>query len=270
MKLKNQKAIITGGSRGLGEGCARAFVGAGAPVVICARGREEGEALARELTAKGPGSCHFEQCDVTRPADVKRVIEKTVELHGRLDCLVNNAGWHPDKRPIDDFSIEEFEDLLRLNLVSCFAGCKYALPYLRKTRGCIINMGSWVGMFGQEWATTYVATKGGISGLTKALAVDEAKHGVRVNAILPGVIYTPLTEGFIQSSGDPEAYRDYLHSWQWAGRLGTLEELGQTCLFLASDAAGFITGVELLVSGGAELANGIKKPSPFLVSGGAE
>ena len=252
--------IVTGGSKGIGEGVARVFVAAGAPVVIAARGKAEGEALAKELTAMGPGTCHYIHCDVSKPEEIKELIEKTVQLHGRLDCLVNNAGWHPDHRTIDDFSIEDFENLLRLNLVSYFAACKYALPYLRKTHGNIINMSSLVGEMGQEWATTYVSTKGGITALTKALAVDEARNGVRVNVVLPGVIITPLAVGFIDSKEDPQKVRDFIDSWQWNGRRGTIEEVGYTCLFLASDGADFITGIELIISGGAELAYGIKYP----------
>ncbi len=252
--------IITGGTRGIGAGCARAFVQAGAPVMIAARGKDEGEALAAELTALGPGACRYEPCDVTREEDLRRVVEKTVQWRGRLDCLINNAGWHPDKRPIDGFSVEEFEQLLRLNVVSYFLAAKFALPHLRKTHGSIINMGSLVGSMGQEWSCTYVAAKGAIAGFTKALAVDEARHGVRVNAVLPGTIATPSAEHFIANNPDPEGYRAYLHSWQWTGRPGTLEEAGQTCLFLASDGASFVTGMTLNLSGGAELAYGIKKP----------
>ena len=195
--------LITGGSKGIGDGCARVFVEAGATVVICARGREAGEELAAELTEQGPGECTYEACEMNRPDDFRTLIENTVARHGRLDVLINNAGWHPPHKPIDDFSIQEFEDLLRLNLVSYFAGCKFALPYLRQTRGCIINISSLVGSFGQEWATTYVATKGGITALTKALAVDEARNGVRVNAILPGTIETPLVRSFIDSEAQP-------------------------------------------------------------------
>jgi len=252
--------LVTGGSRGIGEGCARVFVEAGAPVVICARGRDAGEALAAELTASGPGQCHFEPCDVSQPEEIRRLVESTVARHGRLDCLINNAGWHPDHHPIDDFSIEDFEALLRLNLVSYFAACKYAMPHLRKTHGSIINMSSLVGSMGQEWATTYVTTKGAITALTKALAVDEARNGVRVNSIAPGVIATPLHRSFIESKENPQQVEDFINSWQWSGRVGTIEEVGYACLFLASDQATFITGTELILSGAAELAYGIKWP----------
>ena len=256
----NKVTIITGGSKGIGEGVARVFVAAGSPVVIAARGEVEGKALAEQLTKMGPGCCDFIQCDVSKPEEIKSLIEKTVEIHGRLDCLINNAGWHPDHRTIDDFSIEDFKSLLRLNLVSYFAGCKYALPYLRKTQGNIINMSSLVGEMGQEWACTYVTTKGGITAFTKALAVDEARNGVRVNVLLPGVIATPLSDSFINSKVDPQFVLDFIDSWQWNGRRGTIEEVGYACLFLASDGAAFITGAELILSGGAELAYGIKCP----------
>ncbi len=258
--FEGRVVIVTGGSKGIGEGCARAFVGAGASVVICARGKEAGVAVAAEMTQKGPGSCRFKACDVTNPQDIKLLIEQTVAEYGRLDCLVNNAGWHPPHRPIDDFSVEEFEELLRLNLVSYFAASKFALPHLRKTHGSIINVASLVGVIGQEWATMYCATKGGIMAFTKALAVDEARNGVRVNTVLPGTITTPLLVSFIDSKPNSEEVGDFIDSWQWAGRTGTIEELGEAALFLASDQANYITGVELIVSGGAELGYGVKWP----------
>jgi NAD(P)-dependent dehydrogenase (short-subunit alcohol dehydrogenase family) len=245
--------LITGGSMGVGAGCARAFVEAGARVVICARGREKGEALAAQLNAKGPGTCHFETCDVTKQDEIKRLVERTVAMHGRLDCLINNAGMHPDHASIDGFSVEEFEDLLRLNLVSYFAACKLALPHLRKTRGNIINMGSLVGAIGQEGASTYVATKAGISGLTRALAIDEAKHGVRVNCVLPGNINSPAALALPKDLYDEAAH------WALLARWGEPEEVGYACLFLASDKAAFITGIDLIISGGAEIGYGNKQ-----------
>ena len=252
--------IITGGSKGIGEGCARVFCAAGAKVVICARGREAGEALAAELSAQGPGECHFEACDVSAPEQIRELIEKTVERHGRLDCLINNAGQHPPHQPLDAFSIEDFREVLDINLVSVFAGCKYALPYLRQTRGSIINMSSLVGAMGQQTATTYCATKGGINGLTKALAIEEAANGVRVNALLPGNILSDSRKQGVARARNPEELDNLADSWQWEGRSGTIEEAGYACLFLASDGARFITGIELVLSGGAELGYGIKAP----------
>jgi len=155
-------------------------------VVFSDYDEKSGVALAQELNAKGPGECHFELADMRKEEDIRRVIDNTVKRFGRLDTLVNNAGWHPPTLPIDDFSVQDFLDLLQLNLIAVFVGCKLALPHLRETRGSIVNISSLVSQLGQEGATTYCATKGAVSAFTKALAIDEAKHGVRVNAILPG------------------------------------------------------------------------------------
>ena len=250
--------IVTGGTRGIGEGCARVFARAGAPVVICEPDQEIGRAVAKTISEEEKGDCRFVRCDVRNPDEIKNLIEETVKMVGRLDCLINNAGWHPPHYPIDKFSIEDLKDLLQLNLVSVFAGCKYALPYLRQTRGSIINISSLVGRIGQEWAATYVTTKGGVTALTKALAVDEARHGVRVFAVEPGAIDTPLLRSFIQAAKDPQASMDAVESYQWSGRIGTIEEVGEVCLFLASDSASFLNGNEVIVSSGAELAYGIK------------
>jgi NAD(P)-dependent dehydrogenase (short-subunit alcohol dehydrogenase family) len=142
-------AIITGGSKGIGAGCARAFVHAGAKVVICARGTETGEAFAAKLTAEGPGACHFELCDVAIPEQIERLIDRTVERYGRLDCLVNNAGYHPPVKRIDEFTLSEWDDVIRTNLTSHFLASKHALPHLRRTGGSIVNMASLVGVMGQ-------------------------------------------------------------------------------------------------------------------------
>lgn len=257
MRYQDRVAIITGGTRGIGEGCVRAFVGAGAKVVFCSQHPGEGDAMAAELTAQGPGEASFVACDVADVEQLRRLVEETVRRHGRIDCLINNAGWHPPHRPIDDFSVEEFRALLDLNVVSVFAASKYALPHLRRTQGCIINIGSLVGTMAQIHATTYVATKGAVIALTKALAVDEAAHDVRVNSVSPGNIYTPLWQEAIDASPDPQRTRADGEAAQLLGRMGTPAEAGMLCLFLAAEAT-FTTGVDHLLTGGAELAYGRK------------
>jgi len=255
---RGQVVLITGGSRGIGEGIARAFVSAGAAVVICGRDSKTGEAAAGEMNGAGPGTCRFTRCDVSKSEDNERLIRTTVEDMGRLDCLINNAGWHPPYVPIDEFSVAEFVQLLRLNLVSYFELSRLALPALRLSGGSIINVGSLVGTIGQEGATMYCATKGGIDGLTRALAVDEARHGVRVNAVLPGAIETPLYREYLDGQADPEEAERLVARWQWMGRVGQPAEVGAVCVFLASEAASFVTGVGIPISGGAELAYGYK------------
>jgi len=256
MRYAGKVVIVTGGTKGIGEGCVRAFVQAGSKVVFCARGKEAGEALSSAL-AGGPGEAYFVSCDVSKVEAVRALIEATVARHGRIDCLINNAGWHPPPKPIDDFSVEEFRELLDLNLVSLFAACKFALPHLRRTRGNIINMASLVGSMGQLHATTYVATKGAITAFTKALAVDEAVHDVRVNSVSPGNVYTPLWQEAIDAAPDPAKCRADGEAAQLLGRMGTTAEAGRLCLFLAAEAT-FTTGVDHILSGGAELAYGRK------------
>jgi NAD(P)-dependent dehydrogenase (short-subunit alcohol dehydrogenase family) len=253
-------AIITGGAKGIGEGCTRAFCGAGWRVVISDYDEKSGVELAREMNAQGLGEVHFELADMRKEEDIRRVIDNTLERYGRLDALVNNAGWHPPTLPIDDFSVQDFLDLLQLNLIAVFVGCKLALPHLRKTRGSIVNISSLVAQLGQEGATIYCATKGAVSAFTKALAIDEAKHGVRVNAILPGNIYTHMRITSVAASPDPQGLHNWLERTQHLGRSGTIQEAGQTCLFLASDQSSFITGIDLILSGGAELGYGPKIP----------
>src|SRR5713226_4956556 len=252
MRYADKVVIVTGGSKGIGEGCVRVFVEAGAKVVFCARNAAAGEALAREVTAKGPGEAHFVRGDVSKVDDLRTLVEGTVKRYGRIDCLINNAGWHPPHKPIDDFSVVDFRDLLELNLVSIFTACKFALPYLRQTKGNIINMGSLVASIGQQYATTYVATKGAINAFTKALAVDEALYGVRVNSVSPGNIYTPLWQEAIDAAHDPQKYRAEGEAAQLIGRMGCVEEVGRLCLFIAAEAT-FTTGVDHIISGGAEL-----------------
>ena len=258
MRYKDKVVVVTGGSKGIGAGCVKVFVEhGGSKVVFCSRNEAEGKAFEAEVNRKGPGQALFVRADMSKVDDIKRVIDATVEKFGRIDCLINNAGWHPPHKTIDDFSVEDFRSLLELNLVSYFAACKFALPHLRKVKGNIINMSSLVGIMGQLGATTYVATKGGITAFSKALAVDEAAFEVRVNSVSPGNVYTPLWQEAIDASSDPTKTRADGDAAQLLGRMGSIEESGQLCLFLAAEAT-FTTGVDHILSGGAELSYGRK------------
>jgi NAD(P)-dependent dehydrogenase (short-subunit alcohol dehydrogenase family) len=251
--------IVTGSSSGIGKGCAHEFVKAGAKVVVCSNDADEGSAVATALQelAQDPGDVSFIYCDVRRNEDIRNLIAATISAYGKIDCLINNAGWHPPHKPIDDFSVDEFRDLIDLNLVSVFAACKLALPHLRRTRGNIINITSLVATIGQRHAATYVATKGAITSLTKALAIDEAPQGVRVNSVSPGNIYTPLWQEAIDAAPDPQQCRADGEAAQLMARMGTSEEVGRLCLFIAAEAS-FTTGVDHIISGGAELGYGRK------------
>ena len=266
MKLDNKTAIITGGSKGIGFGCARVFGWHGAKVVIASRGEEAGQRAEADLRRAGV-DVTFIRCDVTDESQMRALVDQAVDRLGGLDCIVNNAGWHPPAMSIDEISVNDFEKLVRLNLTSTFMGCKFALPHLLETRGSIINMTSAVALVGQSDAASYVATKGGQIGLTRALAVDLASKGVRVNAIAPAGVMTPLVEEWAESEYDPAEAINSVHRWHRLGRMATIDEIGEICAFLASEEASFLTGQVICADGAAALGYAVKAdrflPGPF-------
>lgn len=275
-RYEGKAVIVTGGARGIGEGVVRIFFEAGANVLVVDRDDAGAGALAAELNERAsadaaeaasassrPGrplrrNCvRVQKADVSVVSELRAVVDAAVAHFGRLDCVVNNAGWHPPHKSIDDFSVDDMQNLLQLNFISVFALCKFALPHLRKTRGNIINMSSWVGAFGQSRATTYAATKGAVTSFTKSLAIDEAAHGVRVNSVSPGNIWTPLWKAGADAETDPTAAREAGERVQVLGRMGTILETGRLCLCIAADLT-FTTGVDHVQSGGAEIGYGMK------------
>jgi NAD(P)-dependent dehydrogenase (short-subunit alcohol dehydrogenase family) len=256
LRYAEKVVIITGSSSGIGKGCAEQFVQAGSRVVVSCNNEDQGtdvvKALRATARAQGSGDADFVYCDVTKTEDLRNLIDGTISRHGKIDCLINNAGWHPPHKPIDEFSVQEFRDLIELNVISVFTASKLALPHLRQTKGNIINMSSLVAAIGQLHAPTYVATKGAITAFTKALAVDEAPNGVRVNSVSPGNIFTPLWQEAIDAAPNPPQYRAEGEAAQLIGRMGCIEEVGRLCLFIAAEAT-FTTGVDHIISGGAEL-----------------
>ncbi|KAJ7349530.1 hypothetical protein OS493_038758, partial [Desmophyllum pertusum] len=207
---------------------------AGAKVVFCARGVEDGKRLEKELNDTGPGEGYFIKCDVSKEEDIKNLVEKTVEKYGCIDCLVNNAGWHPPEKTVDQTSVDEFKKLLDLNLVNYFIFCKFALPHIRKTKGNIINISSLVAqMVNLELLLTSQAS------------------------VSPGNVWTPLWDELAHVSGNFEKSKKDGEESQLLGRMGTLEESGQACLYLAAEAT-FTTVLTCCLSGGAELTYGKK------------
>ncbi|XP_037372833.1 17-beta-hydroxysteroid dehydrogenase 14 [Talpa occidentalis] len=244
--------VVTGGGRGIGAGIVRAFVESGAQVVICDKNVLGGQALEQEL----PGTV-FLRCDITQEEDVRTLLSETVRRFGRLDCVVNNAGYHPPPQRPEETSAHDFRQLLELNLLGTYTLTKLALPHLRKSRGNVINISSLVGAIGQSQAVPYVATKGAVTAMTKALALDESQYGVRVNCISPGNIWTPLWEELAALTPNPMATVQEGTLAQPLGRMGQPADVGAAAVFLASEA-NFCTGIELLVTGGAELGYGCK------------
>ncbi|XP_008117147.2 17-beta-hydroxysteroid dehydrogenase 14 isoform X1 [Anolis carolinensis] len=255
LRYPGKVVIVTGGTRGIGEAIVREFVHQGAKVVFCARESEEeqGKAIVQELEYCGsPGEAYFQICDVRCEKAIKNLVAVTIERYGCLDCLVNNVAIHPPYRTIDDCTAEDFHNLIAINVVGYFLASKYALPFIRKRKGNIINMSSIVGIFGDRKSPIFVATKGAVTAMTKALAIDESKHCVRVNSISPANIWTPMWEKLANKDPDPEAAIQKGKDFQLMGRMGTPAEIAKAALFLAADAT-FCTGFDLVLSGGAEL-----------------
>jgi NAD(P)-dependent dehydrogenase (short-subunit alcohol dehydrogenase family) len=251
MKLKDKVAIVTGSSKGIGLGIARIFHREGAKVVVTCRTEAEGCKIADEL-GSATGDAVFIRTDVTKSDDIRSMIQFAIETYGKLDILVNNAGYHLSKNA-EQTSEEEWEFIQETNLRSTFLCSKYAIPYLKKTKGNIINISSMVGVVGQPNAAAYAATKGGQIAMTKNMAIDFAPHGVRVNVICPGWIQTPLVEDWFGQQDDPDAARKYIYSQHPLGRIGTIEECGYLAAFIASDEALFITGARFDIDGGVTL-----------------
>lgn len=253
MRFKDKVVIITGGSKGIGAGCARVFCQEGGVVVIASLAPNDGITLAENLTKSGLGTVVFKECDVTVHSQIQEVITETISEYGTLDCLINNVGWHPPSKTIEETSIQEMENLLKLNYLSSFVGSKYAVPHLRKSQGTIVFISSMVAILGQHNAAAYCATKAAQIGLVKALAVELAEDLIRVNAILPSNIDTPMLRDWAISLEQPEIAMQELANLQVLKRIGTPEEVGKVALFLASDDSSFITGQCIQVDGGASL-----------------
>ena len=262
--LKDSVVIITGGTTGIGRGCVHGFMKMGANVVFCGRNIERGNNVEQDMNERFAGKCIFREVDVCFPEKIEELIEFTIKEFGRLNTLVNNAGFFPLQRPSDVITIEEFKHVLDNNLVAYFAGIKYALPYLRKTRGSIINIGSVLGLTGDEGSAAYTATKGAIETMTRSIAADEGKYGVRINEVKPGHINTDMFRKTTSMQNDMPGFIKYSDSLQWLGRGGTSAEVAGAVVFLASEWAGFITGTDILVTGGYEIGEGPKKKNPYL------
>jgi NAD(P)-dependent dehydrogenase (short-subunit alcohol dehydrogenase family) len=188
------------------------------------------------------------------------VIKQVARDSKRLDCLVNNAGQSLGWRSLDAIDLDDVVTLFRVNVVSYIAAAKFALPYLRTTGGSIVNIGSIVSETGSYWSSDYAATKGAIAAFTKALAIDEADNGVRVNAVLPGNVMTQRWRDMIANGQVSADLDNFVEAWSWLGRSCTPNEVGHLVLFLASQFSTYITGATIPISGGAELGFGRKQP----------
>jgi NAD(P)-dependent dehydrogenase (short-subunit alcohol dehydrogenase family) len=242
-KLTGKVAIVTGGASGIGEYTVREMVKEGAKVVIADINDVLGGNLSEELNRSGKKTV-YQRVDVSNEEEVEKMVIRAVNEFGKLDILFNNAGIGGGGLS-HEIELEEWHKILAVNLDGVFLCAKHALIAMRKNgQGSIVNTASIMGHVGREHALAYISSKGAVVSMTRALALEYAKENIRVNAVCPGYILTPL----LQSAGEEIVIQ--LADAQPMGRIGKPEEVAKAVVFLASDDASFITGTSLMVDGG--------------------
>ena len=250
MKLLDGKVIlVTGGSEGIGWECAKAYAREGAQVVVVARSAEKVATAADEL---GPAHLGI-PCNVADENQVTTMMAALLERYGRLDAIHNNAGIAHPAKPLHETSAGEWDALFSINLRSVLHTTRHGFEALKASNGSILNTSSLVGVIGQEIHAAYTATKGGMNTLTKSMALDYAKHGIRVNAVCPAGTWTPMLRKWAALQPDPSGIEQYLDDIHPLGYCPEGDAIADPCVFLLSDMARFVTGCILPVSGGAEL-----------------
>ena len=244
MRLKDRVAIITGGARGIGKKISQTFLKEGASVYIFDVNEEEGARTVGELQPAYDGKVIFFKVDITDEKNVEQSIEKIIEAEGRIDILVNNAGITRDNL-ILRMSLKDWKKVIDINLTGAFICSKHIVKYMVKNRsGKIINISSIVGVHGNAGQSNYSSSKAGIIGLTKTLARELAGRNILVNAIAPGYIETEMTEKL------SDKIKEKLMEQIPIGRLGSVDDVAKTALFLASDDSNYITGTVINLDGG--------------------
>ncbi len=248
-RLSDKVIFLTGGASGIGAYCAEAYARAGASLFVMDRDKI---ALTTLLDRLGEGHDGFVG-DVQRGEDVQQAMQQSLHRFGKLDGIHNNAGIASPSKSLDDTTEEEWDALMSVNLKSVYWTTRYGLDALKATRGTILNTSSMVGELGQALHAAYVATKGGMNALTKAMALDYAPFGIRVNAVSPAGVWTPMLRTWAAQQPEPIRVETYLNEIHALGYCPEGDVIADAAVFLVSDAARFITGCILPVGGGAEL-----------------
>jgi NAD(P)-dependent dehydrogenase (short-subunit alcohol dehydrogenase family) len=244
-------AIVTGAAKGIGYATAEQFAAAGAKVALIDVSRGEVERAATQIDPKGERTLPL-VADVARRDQVQEAVDACVNAFGGIDVVVNNAGIH-FARAVDEYTDEEWDRILAVNLKGAFHTVRSSLPALRRSKGSIVSVSSMAGVVGQAKGAAYVASKGALVAMTKGLALELGGDGIRVNCVCPAGVDTPLMRGWAATLPDPEAVLRGQAAMHLLNRMATPDEIARTILFLASPAAAFITGIALEVEGGATL-----------------
>ena len=245
--MKGKIALVTEAATGIGRATAIEFARNGAAVVVSDVNTAEGLKTANLIENEG-GEATFVECDVSASADVEALISQVLKKHGRLDAAHNNAGVEGARVPLIDLTEEQWDAVMAVNLKGVWMCMKHEIPQmLEQGGGAIVNTSSVAGLMGMKGSTAYATAKHGVIGLTKTAALEYADRGVRVNAICPGAVRTPMTERLM--GNDPEREAMYM-SIQPIGRFGTTAEIANLVVWLCSDAASLITGTAIPIDGG--------------------
>lgn len=242
--------LLTGAGVGIGAAAAEAYAENGAKVAVNSVS-DSGQRLVEKIGAFG-GQALFVQGDVSDPGQVQEMIRHTVEQFGGLDIVVNCAGI-VSGGTVEEVELEQWEHVMAVNVTGTYLVCKYAMPHLKKSKGVIVNISSLVAVKGIANRAVYSASKGAVLALSKAMAADHLKDGVRVNVVSPGTVLSPSLMQRIQSEPDPDAAMKNYVSRQPLGRLGTPEEIAAAILFSSSEEAGFLDGANIQIDGAGSL-----------------
>lgn len=245
--VKGKVAIVTGAALGLGKAIALCFAENGMKVVVSDIDSENGHLVVEEIRSAG-GEATFIKTDISNEDDVKKMVASTIDIYGRLDGLVNNAGIAAANRPTHEYSIDEFDQITEVDLKGVFLGMKYGVKGIltsKSTRGFIINIASLAGLLGNSSMSLYSSAKHGVIGLTKSGALDYAPYNITINAICPGTFRTS-----IWGDAPEETVQEYAKMISPNGKLGDPKEVGYLALFLASDLARYISGSAISIDAG--------------------